>query len=322
MKNTLSPRLGVSFSHRHCAWLGLDARETLEFLLRDIGVRHLRLSVFWDEIAPEPSTLDFAPLRPWLEIAGRHDARVLMTVGLKAQRWPEFYPPDWLTHEHPIPNGADLSRYPRVEALLRLMLERVTAFLADIDVIDAWQVENEPFVPVRRTRGWRIPPRLLVHEAAVVREADPRRRPIVINHSSRSAFDRMWVPALDVGDVLAQNVYTRRPLGWGPVRYLNVHALGLLAPALRRQAAVARRLGREFWITELQAEPWETRPQIALEPRAIGSISPERIRANLRLAVRTGASRIYIWGAEWWRYTAQRHGDTRYLDLARTLFTP
>jgi hypothetical protein len=243
-----------------------------------------------------------------------------MTLGLKAQRWPEFYPPEWLTKEHPIPDGADLAHYPRVETVLLLLLERLTAFLADFDVIDAWQVENEPFVRVRRTHGWRIPPGLLAREIAVVREADPRRRPVVVNHSSRSAFDRMWVPALELGDVLAQNVYTRRPVGWGPIRYLNVHALGPFAPALRRQAFIARRLERDFWITELQAEPWETRPMTELDPPSIGSVSPERIRSNLRLVERAGASRVYLWGAEWWRYTAEQHGDSRYLDLAREVF--
>lgn len=312
-----APLLGISFSYRQCAWLGLDAAETLRFLLAEIGVRRLRLSVFWDEIAPEPSRLDFAPLRPWLELAARHNARVLMTLGLKAQRHPEFYPPAWLTREHVLPPGADLSRSPRVVTLLLLMLERVAAYLADFDVIEAWQVENEPFVDVRRTPRWRIPPGLLAREIAVVREADPRRRPVVVNHTSRTALDRRWLPALQVGDVLAQNIYTRVPLVWGPVKYLNVHALGPLAPALRRQACIARRMGHDFWITELQAEPWERVPVTELGPGQIGSISPQRIRANLGLAKRTGAARVYLWGAEWWRYMAERHGDTRYLELAK-----
>src|SRR5581483_8248322 len=122
----------------------------------------------------------------------------------------------------------------------------------------AWQVENEPFLPAAgRTVGWRIAPALLEREVAVVRDADPRRRPVVINHSSASAFDRWWLPALQAADVLAQNVYTRVPGRRLPVRYFNRYALGPFAPGLRRQAAVARRLGKSFWITELQAEPWE-----------------------------------------------------------------
>ncbi|MFN8559348.1 MAG: hypothetical protein U0531_19090 [Dehalococcoidia bacterium] len=149
---------------------------------------------------------------PWLEIAARHDARVLMTVGIKAQRHPEFYPPAWLAAAHPLPRGAALDAHPRVVALLLLMLERLTAYLADVDVIEAWQVENEPFLPLpHRTVGWRISPALLAREIEVVRDADPRRRPVVINHSSRTALDHRWRPALALADVLAQNVYLRRP---------------------------------------------------------------------------------------------------------------
>lgn len=315
------PELGVSFSHRHAAWLGLDPAETLRGLLAGSGVRRLRLSCYWDEIAPEPSRLDFSPLTPWLELAARYNARVLMTIGLKAQRHPEFYPPEWLLREHPLPPGANIGDYPRVVTMLSLMLERTIAYLADFDVIEAWQVENEPFVPsARRTIGWRIAPGLLEHEAAIVREVDPRSRPVVINHASRSAFDRMWAAALRPADILAQNVYTRVPAPWGPWRYWNVHAFGPLSPALRRQAKVARRLERGFWLTELQAEPWERSSVLDLPPDQIGSISPERIEVNLRRASATGAERVYLWGAEWWRFMAERHGDHRYLDLARRLF--
>ncbi len=315
------PLLGVSFSHRHARWLGLDPAETLTRLLRDAGVRRLRLSAYWDEIAPDAATIDFAPLRPWLDIAARYGARVLISVGLKAQRHPEFYPPAWLVEEHPIPHGARLDDYPRVVTRLLLMLERVTAFLADFDVIEAWQVENEPFVPAaRRTAGWRFSPDLLAREIAVVHEVDPRRRPIVVNHGARSALDRWWQVILRLADVLGQDVYTRRPLRRGPLRYLNVHAFGRLSPNLRLQAHVAHGLDKQFWITELQAEPWEREAMTAIAAECIGSISPERIRANLRLVTRAGADRVYLWGAEWWRYMAERHGDSRYEELARGLF--
>ena len=316
-----APPLGVSFSHRHAAWLGLDPRATFTALLRETGVRRVRLSAHWDEIAPEPSRLDFAPLVPWLEAAARHDATVLMTVGLKAQRHPEFYPPDWLTAQHQLPHGAKLTDHPRVVALLLLMLERLVAFLADFDVIEAWQVENEPFLPLAsRTVGWEISPGLLAREVEIVREVDPRGRPIVVTHGSKTAFDRWWALALQSADVLGQDVYPRRPLGRGLLRYWNAHRMGPFAPPLRRQARLARRVGKEFWITELQAEPWELTDMLTIAPERIGSVSPEQIRRNLSLAQRVEAERVYLWGAEWWRFMAERHGDRRYLELAAELF--
>lgn len=316
-----APLLGISFSHRHAAWLGLNPQEALEALLRDTGIKHVRLSLYWDEIAPAPDRLDFTPLRPWLEIAARYGCAVLMTAGIKAQRHPEFYPPPWLTHNHPMPHGAELEQYPRVVTLLLLMLERAIAFLADYDVIDAWQVENEPFLPAAgRTAGWRISPDLLAREVAVVCDADPRHRPVVINHSSRTVFDRGWLRALQAGDVLAQNVYTRRPMRPGlPLRYRNDYALWPVAPRLAAQAAVARRLGKSLWITELQAEPWERFDLLTTPPGLTGSISPQQLRENLRLAAAARAERIYLWGAEWWLWMARRHNDGRYLALAQSI---
>ncbi len=318
---TTGPLLGVSFSHRHAAWLGLDPYETLRALLAELGVRYLRLSVYWDEIAPEPSRLTFDPVRPWLDLAASYGARVTITLGLKAQRHPEFYPPRWLGETAP-PPGADLARQPRVVTLLLLMLERATAFLADYDVIEAWQVENEPFVPAAgRTVGWRIAPALLAREIDVVREVDPRLRPIVVTHASASALDRRWRDALALADILGQDLYPRVPTSRRlPWRYWNRYAWGPLAPNLRAQARAARRLGRGWWITELQAEPWERGDIRELPSAAIGSISPRQILANLDLARRSRPQRILLWGAEWWRFAAERLGDRRYWDLARELF--
>jgi hypothetical protein len=318
-----TPELGVNFSHRHATWLGLDADALLKLLLEDLGVRRFRISVYWDEIAPAPDTLDFEPVRRWLDPIQRRGAKALVTMGLKAQRWPEFYPPDWLIAANPLPHGAHLESHPRVVTHLLLMLERLTAYLADYDAIDAWQVENEPWLPsMRGTVGWQFTPDLLAREIAVVRESDPRHRPIVVNHSSQNCFDRRAQLAFPpLADVIAENVYTRKPNRWPWPRYFNVYALWLYAPRLKQYAGLLRRLDQPLWITELQAEPWESRDVKQLAPAQIGSVSPSRIRNNLRLVERAGASRVYLWGAEWWRYTAEHHGDQRYWDLARRLFT-
>jgi hypothetical protein len=315
------PELGINFSHRHAEWLGYDPDALYRRLLDGLGVRRLRLSVYWDEVSAAPDQLDFAPVRRWLDPLQERGGTALVTLGLKAQRWPEYYPPAWLSAVNPLPNGADIEDQQRVVTHLLLLLERLTAYLADYDAVDSWQVENEPFLPsMRHTPAWRISPSLLEREIDVVREADPRRRPIVVNHSSQNRFDRRWWTALLLADVLAENVYTRKPNRWPWPRYLNVYALWPYAPTLGRYASVSLRLFKELWITELQAEPWERIDMKTIAPDQIGSVSPERILANLRRVSRAGARRVYLWGAEWWRYTADHHGDQRYWDLARRLF--
>lgn len=326
--------LGVNFSHRQAAWLGLEPEALYLRLLDELGARRVRLSVYWDEVAPSAERLDFAPLRRWLDPLEERGASALLTLGLKGQRWPEFYPPAWLTEANPLARGARLEEQPRVVAHLLLMLERLTAFLADYGCIEAWQVENEPFLPgMRRTVGWQISPALLAREMGVVRDSDPRHRQLVLNHSSQSRFDRRGdaLRALQAGEsrmIYAENVYTRKPNRWPWPRYFNPYAVPFLRPALggsvlRARNGSARRQNPTtppLWITELQAEPWERVDLRSLTPAMIGSISPARIESNLRLVQRAGAEQVYLWGAEWWRYTAERHGDERYWELARRLF--
>lgn len=315
-----APLLGVNFSHRQAEWLGLDPDETFSLLLNDLRVRQFRMSLYWEEIQPEPTRYDFSTIQRYLDWAETRRARVLITVGLKAQRHPEFYPPLWLAGDGAPRRGGRVADQKRLIAHLLLMLERAVALLADYNCIDSWQVENEPFLPAAgRTIGWRFDDETLEKEIRAVAGSDPRHRPIVINHCSNTIFETGWLKALRLADVLAQDVYTRKPSASGPMRYGNPFALGPLGPGLMLQSALARRVGRQFWVTELQAEPWEREPLTELQPEQIGSISPERIEANLALASHARPERVYLWGAEWWRLQELR-GDDRYWRLARRLF--
>lgn len=310
--------LGVNYSHRQAAWLGLDPQDVLYDLVNRLRTRRFRLSLYWEEIQPEPTRYDFTRVHRQLDLLEARGCSVLLTVGLKAQRHPEFYPPAWLAGAGLPAHGGRLADSPRMVAHLLLMLERAVALLADYRCIEAWQVENEPFQPAAgRTAGWRIDTETLVKEIATVRGSDPRHRPIVLNHSSNSVWEPGWTRALRLADVLAQDVYTRKP--GGPFDYFNPFMLGPLGPGLLAQGIFAKRFGRGFWVTELQAEPWEAQPLTELRSEQIGSISPELIARNLALVRRAGAQRAYLWGAEWWLYQRAR-GDPRYWTLAEELF--
>src|SRR5579884_975215 len=121
------PLLGVNFSHRQAAWLDLDPEETYSALLNDLRVRVFRLSVYWSETQPEPVRYDFTLIQRYLDLAEARRARVLLTVALKAQRHPEFYPPAWLLGEGSPPRGGHVAEQERMVVHLLLMLERAVA---------------------------------------------------------------------------------------------------------------------------------------------------------------------------------------------------
>ena len=79
----------------------------------------------------------------------------------------------------------------------------------------------------------------------------------------------------------------------------------------RRKAAGAK----QAWITEAQAEPWESSANTPANPK---STSPQAIRsifANLKDA---GFTTVLFWGSEYWLWR-EDHGDSRWTDTVKTI---
>ena len=121
--------------------------------------------------------------------------------------------------------------------------------------------------------------------------------------------------------MVAQSVYTKRQRG--PWSWLHIfpYRMGPLTPDLPGQARTAERKGKHLWIGELQAEPYE---QPTVDVRRIptheaASFSPRWLRDNVRLARRSGASRVYLWGVEWWAYLRNTRGEPELWEAVRAL---
>lgn len=311
-------QFGASFSCRQVRYLGDDCVTAFAALLDQMGVRHVRLSLYWDEAEPRPGQFDFGETDQLVQMAAQRGADVLLTLGIKAQRYPEVYLPAWLQQGASYPESAVLGEQPGVRAAALAYLTAAVQHYAAAPAISAWQVENEPFIKnFEKIHGWTISAAMTGAEVAAVRAADPLHRPVVLTHSSWTIYDRRWKDALALGDVLGQNVFTKK--AW--IRdwwYFFPYEMGPFVPDLPGQAAAARRAGKQLWITELQAEPEERKSLLQLDPATAQSISPRLLRENAALARRSGAERAYLWGAEWW-YARHLQGDDGLWNTARRL---
>jgi hypothetical protein len=210
-----------------------------------------------------------------------------------------------------------------VRTALLSYLEVAAAHVGAHPTIEAIQVENEPFVPsYAYETGWRIRPEFLAEEIAVIREHDPGGHPIVVSHASWTRLDDHWRWILDHADVVAQSVYVKRQRGPWDWLYIFPYRLGLLTADLRQQAGEAERRDKALWVGELQAEPFESP---AVDVRQIptdqaASFSARRFDTNIELAARSGATRVYLWGAEWWLYLHDVRGEPELWTKARRLF--
>jgi hypothetical protein len=305
------PAIGISLSPRRAAELEIDAHELFLAVLIHLKPRWLRLPLLWDEISPEPGRYELGSIQWYLDRAEQAHCRVLLTAGIKEPDGPSYSVPSWLRGDSEEAAATPPGARGRLTANLLLMLERVVAALADYDAIDAWQVENDPFLPAfRRRAGLSIDPALLQREVEVVREVDARHRPILVSHSGGSVFDARWRMALAIADIIGENLDL--PAEDDERRRLpRALSRGTSAGRLRLQALAAARQGKPLWISSLQTN---------LAPHHLQSSarSLAAMEAQVDLARRSGARRIYLQGAESW-FIGQRGGDRRPWELARRM---
>lgn len=283
------------------------------------GARLVRLSVNWDEVEPREGEFDFSVIEAQLDAVRAAGATANVSVGMKAQRHPEFYIPAWALEGVALRDGMVLSDEPALRARALRMVAAVTARLAGRPEIDSWTAENEGYIASHRARNWSLGRDYVAEVAAAIRANDPLGRPVAINHAQHYVMDRRWKAALADADVLAQSLYPRRNYVLaGRHVVIDILQIGWLMPNYAYQARTARAAGKQFWVTELQAEPWTDGDARLISPaNPSKNLSPATMLKNVDYARRTGAERVYLWGAEWWLYQLERFGDGRWVDAAR-----
>lgn len=295
-------RWGVTFGQSQTTSLGVEWQEAYLALLDDLGVRNIRIPIYWDELEPQRGAFDFAPWDWQLDELARRDGKAILAVGRKLPRWPECRTPPWFSE---LESGAQR------EALLT-MLETVVRHYQDRSAVAAWQIENEPFL-----RFGRCPepdPALLDEEIALVRRIDPS-RPIVITDTGEFSA---WWKAGKRADIIGSTLYrVIHDPTFGFIRYP-------FPPVMyQRKAMWIRRLHPDLRVifTEVQAEPWVVDPPISRYPieTQFETMNPEQFRANIEFARNAGFDEIYLWGSEWW-YWLKTQGEPEVWNDARSVF--
>jgi hypothetical protein len=330
------PAFGVNFSCRQAEYLLLEVpggpyvdrsrpdrpawcAQTLGAILRGTGARYVRLSVEWSTVEPQPGVYNFSVIDAMLAEAERDHAKVLLTVGVKAQRSPEFYIPGWVTERANLPPGGDISSNPYLDDQALAMVRTVVSHTAASPAIDSWEAGNEPYIASGRTNDWTLSREFVQEMTAAIHASDPEHRPVVINQAQHFVFDRRWKNALADGDILAASIYPFRNydiLGHNLV--MPILEIGPLAPNYAAQARAAKARGKQFWITEMQAEPWtDTDIRLITPQNPSSNLTHDNLARSIDYARRTGATRVYLWGAEWWYYELIHNHDASWWDQAK-----
>jgi hypothetical protein len=298
--------LGVTFSPRYAGGLGLDPRATYVAMLEQLGVQSVRLPIYWDEIEPTPGTFDFSDLDFYLSESAARGVSLIVSVGYKQPRWPECYPPAWVS---------DLPAEALQGHILRLV-EAEVVHASQWPQVTAWQVENEPFVNFGNCGGSVLAPAFINEELALIGRLDHRRVLLTDSGEWSTLLPAMSTAGVDIG----LSVYRDVPLSTLGLSHYPLPAWSYTAKDWFARAVTGAE-GTTI-ISELQCEPWFVGGELKEVPYEVqrSEFPPEQIvLSNVEYARRTHFSRAYLWGVEWWFWMASS-GHSEYLEAARQAF--
>lgn len=294
---------GMNFSQKHAQLLGLDWKEAYLALLDGLGAKNLKVAVHWDSIELEDGIFNFEDLDWQINEAGIREAKILLAIGMKTPRWPECHIPDW---------AKNLNKDQQQEKILR-MLEEIIKRYGNLDVINYWQVENEPFFPFGEC-SW-VDKNFLKKEIELVKSLDSLKRPVVITDSGEGSF---WISAARFGDIVGTTMYQK--VWFSQIdRYISYP----LPPTFywRKAKVIERLFDKKVMVVELQAEPWGPKLMydISLEEQA-KTMNLHQFKENIEFAKKTGLEEFYLWGGEWMYWMKEKQDDPRVWDEAKKLF--
>jgi len=294
---------GVNFSQKHSQNLGISWKENYLALLDDLNVKNFKLAVHWDLIEPQEDKFYFNDLDWQINEAKKRDAKILLVIGMKSGRWPECHIPDW---------AKNLEKEEQQKEILE-MLENIVLRYQNSNIVEMWQVENEPFFPFGEC-PW-VDKKFLKKEIELVKSLDNKKRKVLISDSGEGSF---WINAAYFGDIIGTTMYEKV---W--FRQLGIYIRYPFPPIFYwRKAQIIKKLfDKEVICIEFQTEPWcpTLLYDCSLEEQK-KTMNLEQFRKNIEFAKKTGFDKFYLWGAEWMYWMKEKQNKPEIWNEAKNLF--
>jgi len=298
--------LGASFIPAYAESLGLNAQNTMDALIQQVGIRHFRLVSYWDQLEPQPGVYDFSLLDWQFQKVEAAHGSISLSIGLRQPRWPECHMPSWAA-------GEPASQWqPQLKQFMTAVVNRYKASPA----LQSYQVENEFFL-----QGFGLCTNFdrsrLVSEYNLVKQLDPHHTVIVARSNNALGF-----PAgQPTPDEFGISIYKRV---WDAAHFHRYVEYPFPAWYYAFLAGTQKLLtGKDMIIHELQAEAWPpdgkgiTATSLAEQNK---SFNAQRFKDRISFGESTGMREIYLWGAEYWYYRLTMLHDTSVWSVAQQAF--
>ncbi|BAU12410.1 hypothetical protein LEP3755_29390 [Leptolyngbya sp. NIES-3755] len=311
--------LGTTFSQLQCSYLGLDYQDTFQRLC-EVGFDRIRLCSYWNEIEAVENQYDFKTIDWLLEESDRRTVKVVLTVGMKAPRYPEFHFPRWLEAYYDTrASEKPMDSNPAIADLTLKLIDAVVSHVRDASSLHYWQVENEPFVRFEITGGRSISPEFVQQEVKLVRSRARSQQKILLTAGihlphPQPEDDQAFQASRKLADAVGINVYAKVPDG--KQSYLQPSEAYWRKLQIWQQVLSDDR--KESWIAEAQAEPWEPGELVPVRKLNYPSSSPLQASELVRSVAALGYRSVMLWGCEYWDWN-QKKGRSHWWDAMQNL---
>lgn len=305
--------LGASFSHHHLQTLGLDPLSAIKEF-KKLGLRWIRIGSYWAEIEKNKGEYNFDKLNSLIEYCEKNNLKVVLTIGMKAPRYPEYYIPNWLLE------NLKLGTFTKIKKKNRELFESSLVFIGKVvdhfkktSAIKIWQVENEPLDPAG-PKWLSIDSSFLEEEVRLVKSLDSKRKILINTWGNELSRRKVYKKALRLADIVGFDLYLRHPIPY--MTFLKKY-IGPLdsKEKIKKVVEEINTQGKDFWIVEMQAEPWEP-GELVTKKNNPPSFLPIHFDSNLKYGIDLNPKVILLWGFEYW-YWKKENGDFRYLEKAK-----
>ena len=297
--------IGTTFIPAYAQSLGLEPQQTLDALLTDLDVKHLRLVSYWDQLEPQDGTYDFKPLDWQFQKAETFGAKISLSLGLRQPRWPECHTPAW----------AATMPAEQWQPKLSNFIEAVVNRYKSSPALESYQLENEYFL-----KGFGLCTDFsrdrLINEYSTVKRTDPK-HPVLVTRSNNAIGTPLGKPTPDVFGVSIYKRVWSMPIG----RYLEypfpAWYYGFLAGVQKITT------GKDMIIHELQAETWPPNGQGITDTSLAEqnkSIDANRFADRIEYGRATGIRTMYLWGSEYWYYRKVKLDDPSLWNVAKDAY--
>ena len=315
-----NPKVGFTFSQIQCEYLGLDVKETFNAVC-DLHPNIIRLCCYWNEIEPHHNQWNFETIDWLLKQCEEKNIDVVLSLGMKSPRWPEFHFPEWVTN---LCNTQQTEQSLDCDEILRQyclrFISQVVEHTKGFKCINYYQVENEGLGRVGIAGNRFLSEEFLKDETELVTSLKRDDQKIVLT----CAID-LWPPlstedtklfekSAELADAVGINVYTKVPANNSYLTPTHFYW-----QKLKKWQKHLEKLGKESWISELQAEPWEDGGHVHTSQMDYPSASPEETKNIFEKIKEMGYQTILLWGVEYW-YWQKLHGEDKWWNEMNSIF--